>query len=187
MRAAQLAERYAAALRIAIGDPARLEAAAEALHVLSAVYLRDAELRYALANPVVPGETRGRILDAAVAAQQAPPEVGRLLHTLLAHNRMAMLPFVAGRFEQHIDEWLNRVEVTVVTALPLTEPLRSQLIGSLGKFAHRSIRLQLKVDPKILGGILVLMWGVFIDFSLRTRLARLRQKLLMEETVTHGH
>jgi hypothetical protein len=31
------------------------------------------------------------------------------------------------------------------------------------------------------------MWGVFFDFSLRTRLERLREKLLAEETLTYGH
>ena len=61
----------------------------------------------------------------------------------------------------------------VVERQPVTEPLQTGL--------------KCKVDANIIGGLIVYLWGVFFDFSLRTRLERLKQKLLAEETVTYGH
>ena len=82
---------------------------------------------------------------------------------------------------------LNRVEVTVATAMPLTPELEKKLTESLAKFSGKTVRMKNKVDPNIVGGLIVYMWGVFFDFSLRTRLGRLKQKLLSEETLTYGN
>lgn len=187
MRMTQLADRYATALRMAIGELARLEEAAQALNVLSAAYQQDGGFRFALSNPVLPKDSRRRILDAALQAQPVPQEIERLLYMLLDENRITLLPTIAARFEIHIDDWLNRVEVTVITAVPLTPALEAKLLGSLENFSRKTVRLKPVVDPKIIGGLIVLMWGVFFDFSMRTRLERLKQKLLAEEMLTYGY
>jgi F-type H+-transporting ATPase subunit delta len=186
MRNTLLADRYASALRMAIGDIGRLDDAAGALNVLSEAYEANPELRFALANPVLEKEKRAQILDAALASQNAPVEVNRLLKSLIEQNRITLLPTIATQFETHIDDWLDRVEVTIVTAVPLTDDLEKKLVDSLQKFTHKTVRLKSRVDAKIIGGLIVLMWGVFIDFSIKTRLERLKQALLAEETPAYG-
>ncbi|MCX5757935.1 MAG: ATP synthase F1 subunit delta [Candidatus Hydrogenedentes bacterium] len=195
MRASLLADRYAQALRAAIGDSARLEQAAGVLNTLSALNAdnTDAEalraatdFRMAMENPVLDLATRWQLLDAVLQAQSAPEEVSRLLRTMLERNRMAALPQVAARFESHINEWLNRVEASVVTAVPLTPELEGKLVHGLQRFTGKTVYLKCKVDPGVIGGLAVYLWGVFFDFSVRTRLERLKQKLLTEE-MTHGN
>lgn len=187
MRTSLLADRYAKALREAIAEPSHLERAAEALNVLSEVYTSETSLRHVLGNSALDMGGRKQILDTAIGAFETPPVVARLLHILVERNRMALLPTIATRFESHIDEWLNRVEVTVVTAIPLQSEVESKLLHSLEKFTGKTVRMNNKVDPNIVGGLIVYMWGVFFDFSLRTRLERLKQKLLAEESLTYGN
>jgi F-type H+-transporting ATPase subunit delta len=187
MRASLLADRYAQALRSALADPAQLEQAAQALNVLSALQQRDGDFRRAMVNPVLDMVSRRQVLDTVISAQPTPPEVARLLHALLARNRMALLPVLAARFVSHINEWLNRVEVTVTTAVPLARDLEAKLVPSLERLSGKTVQLRLKVDPNIIGGLVVYLWDLFFDFSLRTRLERLKQKLLAEETLTYGH
>jgi F-type H+-transporting ATPase subunit delta len=184
MRPSLLADRYALALRAAIGDPARLEKTSDALNALAALYQDNADARNVLINPVVPLSDRERMLDAILSKLDTAPEAAQLLRRMLARNRMPLLPALASRFEEHINEWLNRVEVTVVTAAPLTPELEAKLIEGFQKFTGKGVYLKSKVDLNIIGGLVVYMWGVFIDFSLRTRLERLKQKLLTEETLT---
>lgn len=187
MRTTLLADRYALALRTAITEPAQLEQAAQVLNVFGALYAQDAQFRRAMVNPVVDKDSRRQLLDAALRSCPAPPEVALLLETLLTRNRMALLPALAARFESHINEWLNRVEVMVVTATPLTDTLQHRIVQSMERFSGKTVQLKTKVDPGIIGGLIVYMWGVFFDFSLRTRLDRLKQELLAEETLTYGH
>jgi ATP synthase F1 delta subunit len=175
-----LADRYAQALRGALGETGQLEAAAQALNAVSAFYSSDASFRHVLGNSALDMDGRRKILDLLLDAHEAPDAVRRLLHTVLDHNRMILVPSIATRFESHIDEWFNRVEVTVVTAVPLTPELEGQLVTSLERFTHKSVRMKNKVNPSIVGGLIVYMFDVFFDFSLRSRLDRLKEKLLSE-------
>jgi F-type H+-transporting ATPase subunit delta len=187
MRSTLLADRYAQALHGAIADPAQLEKAAEVLNTLSALCATEVQFRRAVANPVLDKAVRRQILDAALKPLGASAEITLLMHMLLDRNRMTILPALAARFESHINDWLNRVEVTVVTAVSLTRELRARMIQSLERFSGKQVQLKSRVDPNIIGGLVVYMWGVLFDFSLRTRLERLREKLLAEETLTYGH
>lgn len=187
MRNIVVADRYARALGEAVKDPGQMEAAAAALNAISSLYTTDASFRHALANPTLALESRARVLDIAVKAVAAPEVVGRLLHAVLRRNRMGLLPEIATQFEHHIDGWLNRVEVTVTSATPLTPPLETRLMRSLQTFTNRAVRLKCNVDPGITGGIMVHLWGVLFDFSLRTRIEGLKRKLLAEEIVSDGY
>jgi len=180
MRTEMLADRYARALHDALGEPGQLEAASQALNAISSFYASDTSLRHVLGNSALDMDGRRKILDLLLDGHEAPEAVRRLLHIALAHNRMILVPAIATRFESHIDEWFNRVEVTVVTAVPLTPELEAQLVTSLERFTHKSIRMKNKVNPNIVGGLIVYMFDVFFDFSLRSRLDRMREKLLDE-------
>ncbi len=186
MRASILADRYAIALRNAIAEPAQLAEAAAALNALQAAYVANPDFRYVLGNSALDKKGRIQLLDTVMATLSTPVPVMRLTHALVERNRMALLPAIAARFESHIDEWLNRAEVTVITATELNPEMEAKLVASLEKFTGKSIRLKSKVDTGIVGGLVVYMWGVFFDFSLRTRLGRLKQKLLTEDWLLYG-
>jgi len=186
MRASILADRYAIALRDAIAEPSQLEEAAQALNALGAAYAAEPQLRYVLGNSALDKASRIKVLDTVMKAFNTPAPVVKLMNALIERNRMALLSVIAARFELHIDEWLNRAEVTAVTATPLTPELESRLVASLQKFSGKTIRMRNKVDPGIVGGLVIYMWGVFFDFSLRTRLGRLKQKLLSEDWLIYG-
>ena len=187
MRSTLLADRYAQALRTAIADSALLQTAAESLNTLSALYTGDSVFRGAMLNPVLERSVRRQVLDTALKELDATSELTLLLHMLVDRNRMPLLPAVAARFQDHINEWLNRVEVTVVTAAPLTADLEHRITAAMEGFSHKTVQLNCKVDPGILSGLVVHILGNFIDFSLRTRLERLKEKLLAEETLTYGY
>ncbi|MDQ1256939.1 MAG: F-type H+-transporting ATPase subunit delta [Candidatus Hydrogenedentes bacterium] len=186
MKTTMLADRYALALRGALGQTDELEGAAKTLDALGAFYASETSLRNVLGNSALDMDGRRKILDGILDAYEAPETVRRLLHTMLDHNRMALLPAVASRFENHLDEWFNRVEVTVVTATPLTPELESRLVASLERFTHKTVRMKKRVNPNIVGGFIVHMYDVFFDFSLRSRLDRLREKLLAEEVLNYA-
>ena len=104
MRTSLLADRYAEALREAIDEPAQLENAAQALNALSEAYAGESSLRNVLGNSALDMIGRKQILDTVMQAIGTPATVSRLLHTLIDHNRMVLLPIIATRFESHIDE-----------------------------------------------------------------------------------
>ncbi len=83
--------------------------------------------------------------------------------------------------EQAYRERYNRdhgvTEAKVTTCLPLTEDQRRKLLVKLGSMTGNRIDLYEKVDPQVLGGVLLEMNGKRYDSTLRCRLQSIHQAL----------
>lgn len=180
-----LAQRYADALRKAVATAAELEQAANSLSEFTSFYESDDAFRYALGNPVLPAADRVRLAECVLTAIAAPEALARFIRLLVRRNRTMLLPDIARHVRNHTADWLDQVVVSVVTAETLPEPLEARIRAALEKFSGKHVVMELRVDPNIIAGLVVYMWGVFFDFSLRTRIERLRQKLLTEVDLTH--
>ena len=187
MITSSLPGRYAQALLDALDAPEAWEEASRALNELSACVVQIEELRNILNNPMLDLEGRGKILDGLFEMQQTPESVRRLLRTLLAGKRMPLLPDIAAYFERLVDDKFNRVEAVVTTAVPPTPELDAKLESAISRYTGKSIRMNNEVVPEILGGLIVSIRGRLFDFSLRSRLERLRARLLEEGALEHGN
>ena len=185
MNGSLLAHRYAHALGKAIDGAPALENASGALNEIAALYESDETFRHFLLNPSIDAQMRLRVADHALTGFDAPDTVARLVRLLLERNRIALLPDIARHMEAHTAEWLRRAVVTVVTAAPLTEESGRRIVASLERFSGKTVLMKTKVDPDIIGGLVVYMWGISFDFSLRTRLERLKEKLLTKVDLTY--
>jgi len=185
MNASLLAHRYAHAVGELVGDPQELEKVADTINAFAELYQTDGAFRYALCNPVLDSRLRTQLADCALQGFDAPPVVTRLVHLLVQRNRADLMPDIARHIENHTAEWLNRAVVDIVTAVPLTDEMTGRIVAALGKLTGKTVIMKTKVDPDIIGGLVVYMWGVFFDFSLRTRLERLREKLLTKVDLTY--
>jgi ATP synthase F1 delta subunit len=186
MNPSQVADKYTQALRAAISGEDELRRAGRAYRQFTILCDAEPVLMRLWRNPTVPLSVRKSVLTAVLELCEAPEAVAGLAHLLLERNRLGLLPLIVTQFERQVDAWLNRVEVTTYSALPLTEESRVKLQKSLELFTSRSVRMHCIADPGIIGGLIVNMYGFSFDFSYRTRLERLRQKLLLEETLVYG-
>lgn len=186
MSRTNLSKRYARALYGVSEGPSAIEAAGDALNQLAVLFRETPEFRHFLTSPLNRIEERKRVLDTALDSLKCPISVRRLVHLLLERNRIHMLGDIAAQFDERLDDWLNRAEVTVTTAIPLTGDLRMRLMACMEQFTGKTVRLKCRVDPDIVGGLSVQVWGVYFDSSLRTRLERLKQHLLSKESVSYG-
>ena len=186
MKEALLAGRYARALAESVPDPQALEQAGAAVAALRDLRTGDPVFRAALENPAVGLAERAALLDAVLNALGAPPEAVRLLQRMLARNRMALLPWTAAALAALVDDRLNRAGAEVAAAAPLSPASERALAESLSRRTGRRVTLRTRVDAGLLGGFTVHLLGTLYDYSARTRLERLKAKLLSEET-PHGN
>ncbi|GHE31298.1 F0F1 ATP synthase subunit delta [Vulcaniibacterium thermophilum] len=114
---------------------------------------------------------------ALVAPDGADESLQRFLALLAENRRLALLPEIAGLFEQlRADaERIVRARVTAATALPgdTLESIRAALRRRFG----REIELETAVDPTLIGGAVIDAGDVVIDGSLKGKLARLQNML----------
>ena len=99
---------------------------------------------------------------------------------LLDKGRIVNLPDVARGYHTLVDEHANRVRATVTSARPLDPALEKRLKNALEQQSGKTVILEKKEDPSILGGVVTQLGDLVYDGSVRTQLAQMREQLLSE-------
>jgi F-type H+-transporting ATPase subunit delta len=106
----------------------------------------------------------------------------KFLGVLNQNNRLDLLRPIAASYRKLLDETAGRVRVLVTTALPLTEAQLSGLRETLTTSMSGSPVIEPRVNPDILGGLVVQVGDRVFDTSVRTRLDNLRNHLMTSGT-----
>jgi F-type H+-transporting ATPase subunit delta len=85
---------------------------------------------------------------------------------------------VADPFETLYQEHAGIVKVGVVTAVPLDAEMERKAKETIERRTGKSARIEKRVDPRIIGGMIMIADGQIIDGSIRSQLSGLRQELL---------
>lgn len=152
----------------------QLDAWLEALDQASSVYENHAASLF-LTSPVVPPDKK-----MAVLAELLPgvlPEVSRFLAILARRGRLDLVPEIAVVFRRLLNEHRGIAVARVTTAIPLNEQQQALIAARLGQRVGKSVAIEPRVDPSILGGVIAQIGDNVIDGSIRGRLERLRRAL----------
>lgn len=171
---AGIAGRYASALFDLALEESGLEAVETDLATLKAAIDGSTDLQRALKSPLVSRDALG----AAMAAILEKAGVGTLTRNfvgLLARNRrLFALRDVITAFTAMLADHRGEVRAEARAAVALDEDqirrLRTEIEAAVGK----AVKLETRVDPDLLGGLVVKVGSRMIDSSLRTKLNRLR-------------
>ena len=178
--APELTRNYAEALLNASGDQAN--AVLEELEAIRSDVLQ-AHPRFAaiLGSPSVSNDEKDRILTDTFEGK-ALPTVVNFLRVLNRHGRLGMLPSVTLQARATLDRRQNRKPVTVRSAVPLDEGQKAEVLARLASMTQATPVLTLEVDPSLIGGLVVQVGDDVYDASVRTRLERLRGRLIERKT-----
>ena len=110
------------------------------------------------------------VLDAAQISGLARKFIG-----LVAANRRAReLPGMAAAFLAELARRRGETTATVTTAVPLTPEQLSQLTTTLKGLVGAKVAVDARVEPDILGGLVVKVGSRLFDSSIRSKLQRLQ-------------
>ena len=84
---------------------------------------------------------------------------------------------IADEYSALVDQAAGRVRAAATAAVELTEREKESLARNLADRLAREVMLETRVDPAILGGLVVRIGDRVIDASVATRLQRLRRRL----------
>jgi F-type H+-transporting ATPase subunit delta len=99
---------------------------------------------------------------------------------LVASGRVGRIDEIAAQFEVLADDAAGRVRATVTTAIPLSEADRGSLARDLSSQLGKDVRLESRVDPAILGGLVLQVGDRLTDASVAARLDQLRRQVLVK-------
>jgi F-type H+-transporting ATPase subunit delta len=97
---------------------------------------------------------------------------------LLADNqRLSVLPDISVRFDALKAQAENTLEVTLATAAEISDEQRTRIAEALKKRFGRQVRLEVQLDPALIGGARLQVGDRVIDGSVRTGLDKLATAL----------
>jgi F-type H+-transporting ATPase subunit delta len=141
----------------------------------AAAVAKDPRVAALVGDPrVQPGQLVALHLPQGMGADAA---FAQFLQALAEQRRLALLPEVAELYEEHKREAGSQLKVKVTSAMALDAAQAEQLKASLKRRFKREIELEAKVDPALLGGVVIDTGNEVIDGSARGRLQRLASAL----------
>ena len=182
-REAKTAKRYARAL-FNLCPPSDLEMMQQCIASFCEIWKRDASLREAIANPAFPQEQRIAVIKQIIEILSPGNATLRDFFSLLTTNRRLVLVHdVKAYFNQIVAEFkkLLAVEVTSAFELPETEKqkMQQQIRQRIPQQYATLISTEWKVDPKVIGGLVIRSGDLVLDGSLNGALERLGKTLRM--------
>lgn len=128
-----------------------------------------------LTNPTIAVEQRMALVSAAPRVFDAGGT--NLAKLLIEAGRVEEIGAIAEEFERLADEADGRVRATVTTAVELSHADRDRVGDELSRRLGKEIRLDVVVDPLILGGLKLQYGDRLVDASVATKLQQLRRRL----------
>ncbi len=181
MKHARLAERYAGALFLNLEGEADQNTAVRILHEMAKLYTTHHDFNAAISNPAIKRDERAQLVEAILEGDQVPEVVTRLLTEIVRRGRAALIPAIAELLTGLVDDCQNCTRAQVRAAFPLDEEQAARVKSALEQRTGKEVRIELEIEPELLGGVVADVDGVRYDGSARHHLNRLRDALLPEE------
>jgi len=162
-----------------------LDVFGEGIEAVSRLVNENPEIRRFLETPRIDAARKKEVLRRAFEGE-GPKQLLNCLLVVIDKRRQRLLRSIPRHYQELVDEKQNRVHVDVTLARAADDDTREELghrlTGLLGKTAVPHVR----VDPAILGGIVVRTGDTIYDGSLRRRMERMRQQLLATDLPEPG-
>jgi len=173
------ASRYAKAL-LDVLYPAKAEVGREQLLRFSSVLSQQSEARLVLENPTVSVERRKELVGklGEVLALESP--IRNFLNLLVERNRLELLEEIVSTYQGLLDEKLGIVRARVTSALELDARQQDEVASHLQALTGKKIRMEVHVDPSLIGGLVAQVGSTIYDGSIRQRLQAFRNNLTQD-------
>jgi F-type H+-transporting ATPase subunit delta len=174
--ASSAAKRYAQAVFTLAKEKDSLDAWQNDLALLDNI-ARDNQIVSYLTNPTITSDKKVHAVESALSTN-VQLETRNLVKLLIERDRAALIPAIREIFDDEVRAERGITVATVTTADPLNDAERDLVRSKLESLTGKKVELVLKVDPEIIGGIIIRFGDQVIDGSVRNKLERMRARLI---------
>ncbi|MBN9589763.1 MAG: ATP synthase F1 subunit delta [Alphaproteobacteria bacterium 64-11] len=169
-----LAGRYATALFELARDQGAVDTVSADLTTLKRAIHESPDLARLVKSPIFGAEEQAGALAPVLALIGLSPLSTKFVRTVTHKRRLFALEAIIAAYERLVARSRGEMEAEVTAARPLNDGEVAELKSVLKARLGREPRLNSRVDPALLGGLVVKVGSRMIDTSLRTKLDGLR-------------
>jgi F-type H+-transporting ATPase subunit delta len=169
-----LAERYATALFDIADERRGLDEVASDLRQLRAMLAASVDLTRLVRSPILSRHDQAGAMAALAQRAGLSPLVRDFLAVVARNRRLFAVPAMIDAFLEKLAERRGEVTAEVVAAQPLSEAQLDALSEHLRRTVGRRVFVDARVDPRLIGGIIVKVGSRMVDGSVESKLRRLQ-------------
>jgi len=174
-----VASRYAKAL-LDVLYPTQAEAGREQLRQFASVLSQELDARLLLENPTVSVERRKDLVGTIGDTLALAVPVRNFLGLLIERNRLDLLDKMVSTYESLLDDKLGIVRARITSALELDSRQRDEVAARLQALTGKKVRMEVLVDPSLIGGLVAQVGSTIYDGSIRQQLQAFRNNLTQD-------
>lgn len=167
------AGRYAAALFDLAEEQGAIDTVAADLATLHEMMAAVDELAWLIRSPLISREDQGRAMDAVLEEVGISDLTRRFIGVVAANRRLFALPEMIRAYRALLARHRGEVTAEVTSAAALSDAQLTAVAGALKQVTGVNVTLTARVDPGIIGGLVVQIGSRMVDSSLRTKLDKL--------------
>lgn len=169
-----LAQRYATALFGLADEQQALDQTAKDLTLLKQMLAESADLRRLVGSPLIARADQARAMDAVLAGAGISELVRKFTGLAAQNRRLFVLPGVIEAFLAELARRRGEATAQVVAAQPMDATQVARLEDALKQAMGSKVSVDVRVDPALIGGMIVKVGSRMIDASVRTKLTKLK-------------
>ena len=169
--------RYATALFELARDQKSVDAVKADLDKFSSLLTESPDLLRLVRSPVFTADAQVKALDAVLVKAGITGIAANFLKVLTSNRRLFAVADVIKAFRALVAKFKGEATAEVVVAEPLSEKNLDALKTALKTVSGKDVDLNVKVDPSIIGGLVVKLGSRMVDSSLRTKLNSIKHAM----------
>ncbi len=170
--------RYASALFALAQERVETAGVAEALATFDRLIVESPDMQRLVKSPVFSAEDQSRAISAILEAAGISGIAGNFIKLVSAKRRLFLVREMIADFQKLYDQARGVTRASVVSAGPLSDANIAELKETLHAIAGgKDVELNVKVDPSLLGGLIVQLGSRQVDGSLKTKLNAIRNRM----------
>ena len=166
---------------MALFDLARDEKSVDAvkadLDKFDAMLAESQDLNRLVRSPVFTSDIQGKALSAVLAQAGITGIAANFLKLLTANRRLFIIRDAITSFRALVAKYKGEATADVTVAEALNDKNLDSLKAALKSVTGKDVVLNVKVDPSIIGGLVVRLGSRMVDGSLRTKLNSIRNRM----------
>jgi F-type H+-transporting ATPase subunit delta len=173
------ASRYAKAL-LDVLYPDKSEVGREQLSRFASMLSQQPDARLLLENPTVPVDRRKDVINKIADSFAMDPHIQNFLALLIDRNRLDLIDEIVATYGSLLDDKLGVVRARVTSALELDSKQRDEVVARLQEVTGKKVRMEVFVDPSLIGGLVAQVGSTIYDGSIRHQLQSFRNNLTQD-------
>ena len=169
--------RYATALFELARDEKSIDAVKADLDQFNAMLADSADLRRLVRSPVFAADTQLKALGTVLGKAAIAGISANFLKVLTANRRLFAVTDAVRAFNALVAKFKGEAVADVTVAETLSDKHLDALKDALKAVTGKDVALNVKIDPSIIGGLVVKLGSRMVDSSLRTKLNSIKHAM----------